>query len=311
MNKSELLTKNIAYVLDGGGGKGGFQAGVLYQINKQGITPKKISSISVGALNGILVATGQYEKMKEIWHNVTDSQIREERGSIRYGFQFIKHKLGIDRPYLGFWSNEPLKKLVRKTIIGKTTIIPYYAGVVDAVTDRFLHFNIPAGTRFDEESVDHYVDYIVASATIPAVFSPVMKKGMVLVDGGIHHQSPVRPIREVLRTDTNMIIGISMKSAEQPKRKEPIADDVAMVGYIIDSLLTQNYNADKENFNLINEIAKRNGGKFTLNEKTYYYYDSLFIHPEKHLSPSTRFHHKFSRVDFAHGISMANKYIPS
>lgn len=69
--------KKLALVLSGGGFKGAFQIGALeylmynpIQIDGEVLDIDHfhlISGVSVGSLNGAFIATGQLEKLKEIW----------------------------------------------------------------------------------------------------------------------------------------------------------------------------------------------------------------------------------------------------
>ena len=50
-------------IMSGGGSKGAFQAGVIEQLNREDWDPDAVAGISVGALNGVMVATGQSDKL--------------------------------------------------------------------------------------------------------------------------------------------------------------------------------------------------------------------------------------------------------
>lgn len=56
--------------LQGGGAKGAFQAGALYELNKQGIRFEKGAGTSIGAVNLYFLLTGNLEAMKERWTHV-------------------------------------------------------------------------------------------------------------------------------------------------------------------------------------------------------------------------------------------------
>ncbi len=60
--------ERTALVLPGGGAKGAFQAGVLQVLREQGFTYDVISGISVGSLNGAMLATDQFDTMIEVWN---------------------------------------------------------------------------------------------------------------------------------------------------------------------------------------------------------------------------------------------------
>lgn len=58
-------------ILSGGGSKEAFQAGVIDNLIKDGWMPDAVAGISVGALNGLMVATGQADKLVPIWEDLT------------------------------------------------------------------------------------------------------------------------------------------------------------------------------------------------------------------------------------------------
>jgi len=292
----------IGYALGGGGGKGGFQAGALWALHENGVTPSVVSGISVGALNGILVATGQYGLMRETWQTITDDQVRQEPGVLQYGLRFALHKIGVRKPQIGYWKSGPLQALVRKSILGQTLRCDYYAGVVQPGQNIFKHLHIERGLTFTEENVDRYVSYIVGSTAIPAIFEPVYIDGELSVDGGVHHQMPLRPLT---RKEVDYIVGISMMGGRY--RGQAIRDDLDMLQWLIPALLDQTATEDFERFELLNELARMHGGQFHWKGKLRKYYPNTIIRPLRGLSPSTRFHHRFAIPDFIHGQRMAQR----
>lgn len=306
--ESEIREKTIGFALSGGGGKGGFQAGILWRLWKAGITPSVISSISVGALNGIMAATGQYDEMKHVWQTVTDDMVRRKRNPVSYAGRFLLHKIGIGSPQLGFWQNDPLKELLRRHILGQTTICDYYTGIVDPQTDQFEHVYIPAGLSFTDSNVDRYVDIIVASTAIPIIFEPVRIGDKLYIDGGVHFQNPLRPLSKLIDSGMEYIIGISMKGKNE-SRKSEISDDLDMIQYVVSSLTHQTAEEDFERFELINTLARKAGGEFIHRGKTYRNYPHKLFRPKRELSPDQRFHYQFARDDFMHGENLAAAWL--
>lgn len=303
--------KQYGYALSGGGGKGGFQAGAIYELYKEGIKPKVVSGISVGSLNGIMIATDQYEKMKEIWHTVVDEDVCEKGNYFAYGFKFLLYKIGLGKSPYGIWSNEPLKNLIIEHIIGKTTVCDFYTGVVDLVKDEFINIHIPKGFTFDEDNVEYYANMILASAAIPVVFPPVIFEDKVLVDGGVHHMHPFRPLSKVIKEDNEIdhIIAITMEREEPIKDDRVVKDDTGVLEAVVGNLLEKTSYDSIKAFDFINKVAKLQDGKFEIDSKVYKYYPSNIIHPEKRISSSRRFHHKFSAPDFKHGREVMRSHI--
>lgn len=302
--------KQYGYALSGGGGKGGFQAGALYELYKEGIKPQVVSGISVGSLNGIMVATDQYEKMKDIWHTVVDEDIRKKGNYFMYGIKFLLHKIGIRKSPYGIWSNEPLKKIIIDNIIGKTTVCDFYTGVVDLVKDEFINIHIPKGFTFDEDNVEYYANMVLASAAIPVVFPPVIYEDKVLVDGGVHHMHPFRPLSKVIDKDIDHIIAITMER-EHPSTTSTrtVKDDAGVLKAVIGNLLDKASYDSIHLFDFINQVAKLKDGEFEIDSKVYRYYPNNIVHPVKQISNAQRFHHKFAIDDFKHGRDVMRAHI--
>ncbi len=71
------LSKEYGLVLEGGGAKGAYQIGAWLALREEGVKIKGISGTSVGALNGALICMDDPEKAKEIWENISYSQIMD------------------------------------------------------------------------------------------------------------------------------------------------------------------------------------------------------------------------------------------
>jgi NTE family protein len=302
--------KQYGYALSGGGGKGGFQAGALYELYKNRIKPTVVSGISVGSLNGIMVATDQYEEMKDIWHSITDDQVRQKMNYFAYAWRFLKHKMGLSKSPYGIWSNEPLRNLLIEKILGKTTVCDFYTGVVDLVKDEFINVHIPKGFTFTEDNIDYYADMILASTAIPVIFPPVLHEDKVLVDGGVHHMHPFKPLSKVIDDKVDHIIAITMER-EHPSTTSTrdVKDDVGVIQAVIGNLIQKSSYDSINLFHFINKVAKLKDGSFEIDDKVYRYFPSDVIHPRKQISDSKRFHHEFGKPDFAHGREVMREHI--
>ena len=71
------MNKGVALVLGGGGGKGAYQIGVWKALRELGVERNvtAVTGTSVGALNALLFATGNYELAESIWSNLSTEQI--------------------------------------------------------------------------------------------------------------------------------------------------------------------------------------------------------------------------------------------
>jgi len=92
--------KKIALALSGGGFKGAFQVGALQYLQENwsklqtGTPPLKfdvVTGVSVGSLNGLLVASQKFPQLVEFWNNVAKNGVEEI-----YTSDFIDTKAGAD-----------------------------------------------------------------------------------------------------------------------------------------------------------------------------------------------------------------------
>lgn len=67
----------IGLVFEGGGGKGAYQIGVWKYLREKGLDRYVggVSGTSVGALNAVLFAAGDYSTAERIWKNISRDQI--------------------------------------------------------------------------------------------------------------------------------------------------------------------------------------------------------------------------------------------
>lgn len=299
------MSIKTAFILGGGGGKIGFSAGVVCRLREKGILPSVVSGISSGNLVGIMAATDQYEELREVLESITDHMVLKKRGIFNYAFRFGLHKIGIKNPHLGLYDNSPLWDLLNQLVLDKTTICDFYTGVVDIEKDQFIHFHIPAGKRIDERDLK----YILASTAIPFVFPPVKVDGKILYDGGIHYNTPFRPMRKVLRDKAipvTHVIAVSMKEPYEVDKE--VRDDIGIIPIIAQGLLSRAAEDDIQQYELINELALNAGGILSVKEKRYYHYPGRVFRPIRNLGPSLRFHHKYMKADFTHGYQLAKSY---
>mgnify|MGYP001597188488 CR=1 FL=1 len=223
-------------VLSGGGFKGSFQVGALEYIYEHGLLLKDgsrvipdfdiVTGVSVGALNGALVASNQFDELQHIWFeelsqqgsdiiftskyidhrgkvlfdNITDDLLPplNLRNILRLPFKKGRKKLledvlarinGID----ALADNTPLyhklKKLVKRKDFEQ---VKYRCGLVKF--DNGQYYSIGPG---DCPTDDDLARAIQASATIPVVWSPIEElnyRDQVLtktIDGGLRNNTPL------------------------------------------------------------------------------------------------------------------------
>ena len=173
----------LGVALSGGGARGFAHVGALKALEEAGMKPDVIAGVSAGAVAAVMYAAGV--PLDEMLSLFTSTKFTDfARLSLIHGDgmfslmrfkQFIEEATGIDR----------LENLR----------IPTYVGVTDLDHGEPAEFHEgPLGER------------VVASCSIPIVFSPVEIDGIHYVDGGVLRNLPAWIIREKCET----LIGINV-----------------------------------------------------------------------------------------------------
>jgi NTE family protein len=160
----------IGLVLSGGGARGFAHLGVIQALNEAGIYPDVISGTSAGALAGVLYADGYTPK--EIL-KLMNSGSR---------LDFMRPAL----PREGLLQISGVIKILKCSLRAKTfedLIIPLYVSATDLNNGKAEYF-----------SKGELLDPVIASASIPVLFQPVIINNIQYVDGGVLDNLPLRPI---------------------------------------------------------------------------------------------------------------------
>ena len=171
----------IGIALSGGGIKGLCHAGVLKALEEQGIKPDIFSGVSAGAVVGALYSDGYTpDEIARLFEDIS-----------------FRRLTTIQIPDGGFFRIDAFQKFMTKTLRAKT------------FEDLKIPLRIVATNLDKGESVvfssGNLVDAIVASCSIPVLFSPKVIDGVHYVDGGVLKNFPVSTIRN----DCEKIIGVN------------------------------------------------------------------------------------------------------
>lgn len=157
-------------VLSGGGARGFAHLGVIQALNDAGIFPDVISGTSAGALIGVLYADGHSpnEIMKLL---NTHSRLDFMRPALpREGLLQLGGIIKILKASLRASSFEELK-------------IPLFVTATDMNNGKAVYF-----------SSGELLNPVIASASIPVLFQPVIINNICYVDGGVLDNLPLHPI---------------------------------------------------------------------------------------------------------------------
>jgi NTE family protein len=165
----------IGLVLSGGGARGFAHVGVLKALNEEGIFPNVISGTSAGALVGVLYADGfAPDEIMKIMNSST--------------------RLNYFRPTMpreGLLQISGVIKILQNNLRAKTfeeLKIPLFVTATDLNNGKAVYF-----------SEGDLLNPVIASASIPVLFKPVVIDNILYVDGGVLDNLPLRPIENECR----------------------------------------------------------------------------------------------------------------
>lgn len=158
-------------VLSGGGTRGFAHLGVIAALYEKGIQPDVIAGTSVGALVGAFVAAGKSpEEIIKIFN----------KGWL---FKYTNLHLPVD----GLLKLNGLEEVIQKEIS--------YKNIEDLPLPFFIAVsNLNKGT-VEYKSSGPLGKTVLASSSIPILFSPVEIDGQLYVDGGLLDNIPVKPVK--------------------------------------------------------------------------------------------------------------------
>lgn len=157
-------------VLSGGGARGFAHLGVIQALNEAGIFPDVISGTSAGALAGVLYCDG-YSPKEILKFMKSSSRLNYMRPTLpRDGLLQISGITKILETHLRAKKFEELK-------------IPFFACATDLNNGKAVYF-----------SSGEILNPVIASASIPVLFKPVLINNISYVDGGVLDNMPLSPV---------------------------------------------------------------------------------------------------------------------
>lgn len=203
----------VGVALGAGGARGYAHIGVLKALEEAGIRPQAVSGSSIGAvIGGAYALHGEARKLEDL------AQELVSRASIRYFnlFRFqqdprrfldrwlIHAMCEVSALRLSIYSHRRNLAALRFIFGDKTfsdTLIPFSAVAVDLLSGEVL--SIREGPL---------VEGVLASISIPGIFPPLEREGMLLVDGGVLAEVPVRACRAL---GAEFVIAVRLRGEEQ------------------------------------------------------------------------------------------------
>lgn len=192
----------IGIALSGGGIKGLCHAGVLKALDEYGIVPDIISGVSAGSVVGALYSDGYTpNEIATLFEDVSFRRLTK-----------------IQIPNGGFFKIDAFQEFLMKNLSAKTfdeLNIPLKIVATDLDAGKSVVF-----------STGNLIEPIVASCSVPVLFSPKIIDGVRYVDGGVLKNFPVSTIKK----DCELLIGVNASPMVADKYKPTILN-VAIRSY--------------------------------------------------------------------------------
>lgn len=273
------MAKKVALVLSGGGSKGAFQYGAeRYLREEKGYQWDLIAGVSVGALNGAMLAMHKYERLRSLWENITRDQVMTGRLNL---WALIKIAFGAQSIY----GNQPLRRLLESEIEPTLIDIPLMVGAVSLKTGEYTMFT-PQSPGFKQA--------VLASTAIPVVWAPVVVSTadgvQEMVDGGVRN---ISPLGDILDYDPDEVVFINCSPRAPTGHPAPFKNAADIGLYALDLMMNEIFVTDLREFLRINyNVMEAAAVGVTLHNQSgepYKFFEYTIIEPDEDLGDSLDF----------------------
>jgi NTE family protein len=212
--------ERIALLLQGGGALGAYQAGVYEALAEADLHPDWIAGISIGAINGALIAgnapEARVDKLRAFWERVTARSCRHwserlfvgKSDAVRQWLNQMSANLALVSGASGFFSPRfPAPWLHPAGTVDATSI--YDTGGLKATLEQLIDFdrlntramrlsigavNVRSGNLVYFDNATHAIgpEHIMASGALPPGFPAIEIEGEHYWDGGLVSNTPLQ-----------------------------------------------------------------------------------------------------------------------
>ena len=179
--------RRVALVLAGGGARGVAHIGAIEELESRGFEIAAVAGTSMGALVGGIYASGHLAAFKEWMCSLDKYKV----------FGLVDFALSSEGLVKGDRVMKAMQELIPDVRIEQMPV-PFAAVAADLLTGREVVLD--RGGLYDA---------IRASISIPSVFRPVHRDGMVLVDGGTVNPLPLNRVR---REEGDLLVAVDVSA---------------------------------------------------------------------------------------------------
>lgn len=199
--------KKLGIALAGGGARGAYQIGAWKALREYGIDQQidAYSGASVGSLNAVLFAMGDFDLAEQTWLNLDKHSLFNVEKHIYK--RIFKERLNfLNR---GVYNTKKLERMMNDVVnfdvvkdkeiyVATTHVGGENSSFFDLIRTNYKHY-------FKKDQHAKYVDLrtlneeklrktLLASCAIPIVFRPVLINGEKFYDGGLLDNTPYQPL---------------------------------------------------------------------------------------------------------------------
>lgn len=205
------MEKVNALVLAGGGSKGAYQVGAIKALKKLGYNFDVITGTSIGALNGCMIAQGDYEELYRLWDNIKLNDVVSGIKEIDFKFDEIVNNKNMILSFFKKYIQDsgadisPFKKMI-ETLFDAEKL---EKSKIDFFAVAVSYPNLKPVFIDKKMMLEKGVDYLISSASCFPAF-PIHKfENQSFIDGGYFDNLP---INLALSNGANNIIVIDLNS---------------------------------------------------------------------------------------------------
>jgi NTE family protein len=199
--------KKMGLALAGGGARGSYQVGAWKALKEAGYDTlfDVYAGASVGSLNAMLFAMGDYKKAEDVWMSLDRDTLFNFESNV---FKRILHEK-LKFLNKGVFKTDRLEVMIQKTIdfsllkdkevyIAATKVGSEQGGFFDLISTNYEHY-IKSNSQIDYKNIQSMKEEsvrraLLASCAIPVVFHPVTIDGQTYYDGGLLNNIPYQPL---------------------------------------------------------------------------------------------------------------------
>lgn len=205
--------KCLAFVLSGGGARGGLQVGAIRALLEAGFQPEMLVGTSIGAVNATFLAVHginleSIPKLVAAWEDAASAELMPSN------YLWLSLRAIFNRPM------QSISEQMRKFYISHGLSPELRFGDIKGVQLVLVAADLNNGrpVLYGEDPDQSVLEGLIASTTLPPWISPLEIDGNLLMDGGAVSNLPIEP---ALRFGATEIIALDLLDERGPSTVSP------------------------------------------------------------------------------------------